>query len=124
MYNFSPTDIVSIKVRDKKHLIHWGFVNSRPIKKFFGLWDTGQVTQEGFINNSVWQSKILTKDDISNKYNNLQVINNKVYRKPSLEITLSSGERIIEYFDTVPNAYGRMFELEIKADKKFLTKRE
>jgi len=124
MLKFSPTDIVSIKVYDKKHLIHWGFINSRPIKKFFGLWDTGQVTQEGFINNSVWQPKMLTKGDISDKYNNLQVINDKVYRKPSLEITLSSGESIIEYFDTLPNAHGRKDELELRAKKEFLMKRE
>lgn len=123
MIKFTLTDIISLETQDKKRLVYWEFVESKPIKRFFGLWNTGKFTKEGYINNLTWEKDIYTAKELENYYYRFQIIDNKVYIKPSLEITLSSGKIFIEYYDTLLDVYTRRDRLEDMSKNKFVTLR-
>jgi hypothetical protein len=101
---FDVNKIVSIWYRPEEPISWISWVESKPIKKFFGLYNTGRFTQAGWVDNSEWDDHIYTDDQLRKNgyivYDWNERVNNRICRKAYVKVYLTHDNSIEQTFDS------------------------
>ena len=101
---FDVSRIVSILFRPERTCNHIEWVESKPIKKFFGLINTGKFTQAGWVDHSEWDYDTHTDDELRQRgyivYNTDERINNRVCKRAHVKVYLTHDNTIEQTFDS------------------------
>jgi hypothetical protein len=120
---FDIDRIVSIWYRPEQPVswIHW--VESKPIKKFFGLYNTGRFTEAGWVNNSEWDDYIYTDDEMRKNgyivYDWNERVNDRICKKAYVKVYLTHDNSIEQSFDSDKQAEEWIETLKEKSGKTF-----
>lgn len=120
---FDVDRIISIHYRPENPVswIYW--VESKPIKKFFGLYNTGRFTEAGWVDNSEWDENTYTDDDMRKRgfivYDKDERINDRICRKAYVKVYLTHDNSIEQSFDSDKQAEEWIETLKEKSGKTF-----
>lgn len=123
--NFNLSAIILIKLYKESVASKWLWRESKPIKKFFGLIDTGRVTEAGFEDMTSYSTCIYTEEELKGYdykvYPTNERIINRVANKPVVEIHLSHEHRITRKFENDEDAIKYVEHLKAISEIKFET---
>jgi hypothetical protein len=120
---FDVDRIISIHYRPENPVswIYW--VESKPIKKFFGLYNTGRFTEAGWVDNSEWDENIYTDDDMRKRgfivYDKDERINDRICKKAYVKVYLTHDNSVEQSFDSNKQAEEWIETLKEKSGKTF-----
>lgn len=121
---FDVSRIISIYFRSETPSTNFYWVESEPIKKFFGLINTGRFTKAGWCDFRDWKDGIFyTEDEIRGYgykvYNTDERINDRICCKACVKVYLTHDNRIERFFETDDDAEGWIQSLKEKSGKTF-----
>jgi hypothetical protein len=124
---FDVDRIISIWFKPETPVEYIYWAESKPIKKFFGLYNTGRFTEAGWVDNSEWNYITYSDDDLRRRgyivYGRNERINERVCRKAyvkvyhahdnSIEQSFDSNKQAEEWIETLKTKSGKTFEVVI-----------
>jgi hypothetical protein len=120
---FDVSRILSIFYRPEEPVYWISWVESKPIKKFFGLYNTGRFTEAGWFDNSEWDETTYTDDDMRKRgfivYDKDERINDRICRKAYVKVYLTHDNSIEQSFDSDKQAEEWIETLKEKSGKAF-----
>jgi hypothetical protein len=121
---FDVSRIVSVYFRSETPCTYYYWVESEPIKKFFGLIDTGRFTETGWCDNRDWKDGIIyTEDEIRSYgykiYSTDERINDRICHKAYVKVDLTHDNQIEQSFETDADAEAWIQSLKEKSGKTF-----
>jgi len=122
---FDVNRIVTISLRGERVDSHFEWQNPKPIKRFFGLIDTGKYTPEGYYNLSRYNNYYTEEELINHGY----IVKDKVvYYKPyvqvdlehenSLTVKFENDTEMLEWVEFVKNKSNKVF-IVVDHNKKY-----
>ena len=95
----------------------------KPIKKFFGLINTGRFTEAGWLNAYDWGEYLYTEDEIRSYgykvYSTNERINERICNKAYVKVYLTQENTIEQKFETDAEAEAWIGSLKEKSGKTF-----
>ena len=120
---FDVSRIVSIHFMTEKPTNKFYWVDSRPIKKFFGLINTGKFTEPGWVDHYDWDEVIYTDEDIRNYgykvYSTDERINDRICTFAHVKVYLTHDNTIEQVFKTNEEAEAWIENLKTRSGKDF-----
>lgn len=120
---FDVDRIISIWFRPETPIDYISWVESKPIKRFFGLYNTGRFTEAGWIDHSEWDPTPYSDDDLRRRgyivYDRNKRINERVCRKAHVKVYLVHDNSIEQSFDSDKQAEEWIETLKTKSGKTF-----
>ena len=120
---FDVSRIVSVYFRRETTCTNFYWVESEPIKRFFGLFDTGRFTEAGWCDNRDWKFVIYTEDEIRSYgykvYSADERINERICHKAYVKVYLTHDNEIEQAFETDEEAEAWIESLKEKSGKTF-----
>ena len=116
-HHFDVNKVVTIKYIPEQVCTWMKWVESQPIKKFFGLFYTGKFSPAGWIDNSEYNPKIYSETDLIKK--DYLVKDYVVYRKSKVKITLTNNEELFKTFNTQEECMSWIEDLKDTTGKTF-----
>lgn len=120
---FDLSRIVSVYYRPETTCRNFYWVESEPIKRFFGLFNTGRLTEAGWCDNRDWDGTIYTEDEIRSYgykvYSTDERINERICHKAYVKVYLSHDNTIEQAFGTDAEAEAWIESLKEKSGKTF-----
>ncbi len=121
---FDLSRIVSVYFKLETTCTNFYWVESKPIKRFFGLFDTGRFTEAGWCDNRDWEDGIIyTEDEIRNYgykvYSTDERINERICHKAYVKVYLTHDNTIEQTFETDKEAEAWIELLKEKSGKVF-----
>jgi hypothetical protein len=119
---FNTNKIVSIHFTPEKTSERFYFEDRKPIKKFFGLINTGRFTQPGWVDYYDWDSKY-TDEELRKQgykvYTTDERINDRVCVKATVKVYLAHDNTIVQEFETDDEAEFWIENLKTISGKNF-----
>lgn len=101
---FDVSRIISIYFRPETTCSNFYWEESKPIKRFFGLIYTGDLTEAGWRDNRDWKDIIYTEDEIRDYgykvYSSDERINERVCHKAYVKVYLTHDNHVEQAFET------------------------
>ena len=123
--HFDVSRIVSIELRKESSLENFTWTESEPIKRFFGLIDTGRFTEAGWIDSKDYYPIMYTDDDLRGYgykvYLTSERLNERVCDKAYVKVYLTHDNEIVKRFETDSEAEEWIDLLKQKSGKTFET---
>ena len=120
---FDVSRIVSVYFRQETTCTNFYWVMSEPIKRFFGLFDTGRFTEAGWCDNRDWDEVLYTEDEIRSRgykvYSTDERINERISHKAYVKVYLTHDNIIEQSFETDAEAEAWIGSLKEKSGKTF-----
>ena len=120
---FDVDRIISIRFRPEYPVDHIYWAESKPIKKFFGLINTGKFTEAGWVDYCEWDRIPYSDDDLRKRgyivYDRNERINERVCRKAYVKVYLTHDNSIEQSFDSDKQAEEWIETLKTKSGKTF-----
>jgi hypothetical protein len=120
---FDVSRIVSVYFRPEHTETRFYWQDSKPIKKFFGLINTGRFTEAGWLNAYDWEEVLYTEDEIRGYgykvYNTDERINERICHKAYVKVCLTHDNIIEQRFETDADAEAWIESLKEKSGKTF-----
>ena len=120
---FDVSRIVSIHFTVERPAYKFCWVDRKPIKRFFGLINTGKFTEPGWINQHDWGEIIYTDEEIRNYgykvYTTDERINERVCCFAHVKVYLTDDNTIKQVFKTNEEAQAWIEYLITKSGKDF-----
>lgn len=114
--HFNLNEIVVIKFVKERVATNFVWEDGKPIKKFFGLIDTGRFTESGFKNIYSYYDDICTEEGIKESgykvYSKDERLNDRIANYPYVEIHLKGNNSVTKKFksDAEASEFIRMVE--------------
>lgn len=120
---FDVSRIISVYFRREHTATKFYWQDSKPIKKFFGLINTGRFTEAGWLNAYDWNEELYTEDEIRGYgykvYNTDERINERICNKAYVKVYLTHDNSIEQKFETDAEAEAWIESLKEKSGKTF-----
>jgi hypothetical protein len=121
---FDVSRIISIYFKSETPSTNFYWVESEPIKKFFGLINTGRFTEAGWCDNRDWKDGVIyTEDEIRGYgykvYSTDERINDRICCKAYVKVNLTHDNLIERFFESDDDAEGWIRSLKEKSAKTF-----
>lgn len=120
---FDVSRIISVYFRSETPCTNFYRVESKPIKKFFGLFNTGRFTEAGWCDNRDWDEAVYTEDEIRDHgyklYSADERINDRICHKAYVKVYLTHDNEIEQTFETDAEAEAWIETLKEKSGKTF-----
>lgn len=126
---FDISRIISILYKPEHECNNYEWVESKPIKWFFGLINTGKFTKSGwkYLSCGLWDddnSIVYSDDEMRNKfgyivYSTDERINNRLCNKAKVTVYLEYDNEICQEFNSNKEAEEWIESLKIKSGKPF-----
>ena len=120
---FDVGQIVSIVYRPERVCTHFEWVESKPIKTFFGLITTGKLTEAGWFDGTEWDYTTYTDDEVRKKgyivYSTDERINDRVCHMAYVKVYLTHDNTIAQSFESNQKAEEWIGLLKSRSGKKF-----
>ena len=121
---FDVSRIISVYFRSETPCRYFYWVESEPIKKFFGLINTGRFTEAGWCDNRDWKDGIIyTEDEIRSYgykiYSTDERIKDRICHKAYVKVYLTHENQIEQSFETDADAEAWIQSLKERSGKTF-----
>lgn len=116
-YHFDVNKVINIKYVPEQLCTWFTWHESEPIKKFFGLINTGKFLPAGWVDNSQYFQRILSEAELIKK--DYLVKGYFVYRKSIAVVTLSNQTEVSKNFETQEDCLNWIDELKDTTGKTF-----
>ena len=121
---FDVSRIISVYFRSETPCRYFYWVESEPIKKFFGLINTGRFTEAGWCDHRDWEDGVIyTENWIRNYgykvYSTDERIKDRICNKAYVKVYLTHDNQIEQSFETDDEAEAWIQSLKEKSGKTF-----
>ncbi len=120
---FDVSRIVSIHFTVERPAYKFSWVDREPIKRFFGLINTGKFTESGWVNQNDWGVIIYTDEEIRDfgykVYTKDERINDRICYFPHVKVYLTDDNTVEQVFKTNEEAEAWVEELKANSGKTF-----